>query len=428
MKRTILLISTAILLVVTSCIKRETSPAYDYQHRDYFTATFDNYFTSDESGIMVFLSDLSGKVLASERIDGQTHLYINPTSGLFPVHIIETLVYKGPVVDGKSTVYLYSYLQIVPSDWIWTTFESSNQGTANLNISNIPSHTEFNVSSKFQWIHGNTLPSYLPVSLGVIPDNLYILLHTPSSGYRYKWLTDVQDNNLQVDLSSMDATLNRTIPVPATSNLSWQLSGYLPSAQHARGLYMLDYDDRIGSSADSVTLHFPGTIFNDFQFYINTMDLADIHKQWYQYNFGTIPNRIDHLAGDIQVLDSTPAHFHVQTSGTFDRLGSTWECNPIGPYRYQWTVYGPPTATTFTFPTLPADLAAEYIGLSSDSLKLNSVEIKDFSGISSYDDLIKKMFVSGDYIANIVPQYSGLIYHMNAGKKNAGMQKAGDRK
>jgi hypothetical protein len=418
MKRITVLISTFLLLLTGSCIKKTSSPPYyDFQHRDYFSATLDNYFAPGETGIMIFLSDLSGKVLAEAWLDGETHVVLRPSSGLFPKHIVETLVYRGPLVGNKSTVYLYSYLQIAPDDWIWTTFQSQNAGSANLSISNIPSHIAYSISSKYQWIHGDVLPSSVPISLGNSPDNIYLLLKTDTSGYRYQWITNVQNSdNFHVDLSSMDITLNRTIPVPPTLNLSWQLSGYLPSAEHANGLYELDYGEKTGAYSDSVTLHFPGTIFNDFQFYINTIDPGDAHKQWYQYNFGTIPARIDHLDGNIQVMDSTPAHFLVQTAGTFDRLGSSWECNPIGPYRYQWTIFGPPAATSFIFPNLPADLAAEYIGLSADSLKLSTVEIKDFTGITSYDDLIQKMFVSGNYIANIVPKYSGLVYHMNAGK------------
>ena len=419
MKRTILLVSAILLLAANSCIKKNTDNSqYNYNHRDYFSAVFDNYFSTGETGLMIFLSDMSGNLLAEANIEGKTSVYLTPKAGtLFPELIIETLVYKGPETGGKSIVYLYSYLQVLPASWIWTTFESNNIGQASLEFSAIPTQTAYGISSNFDWIHGDVIPSSVPVGLGKNPDNIYILLNTVTNGYRYKWLTNIANaNTYPVDLSSTVQTLRKTIPIPLTSNLSYRLSGYLPAGEHARGLYTLDYGDQTGTLADSITLHYPETVFSDFQFYINTMDPSDSHKQWYQYDFGTIPNRIDHLSGNIVVLDSTPDHFLVQTTGGFDRLGSSWESNPIGPYRYQWTVYGSPSATSFKFPTLPADLSATFTGFSIDSLKLSSVEIKDFSGIASYDDLIKSMFVSGKYIANLVPKYSGLIYYTSPSK------------
>jgi hypothetical protein len=389
-----------------------------YDHRDYFSARFDNYFSPGETGLMIFLSDLSGNLLAEASLEGQNSVYLYPAPGtLFPELLVETLVYKGPVAGGKSTVYLYTYLMILPADWVWTTFESDSTGSANLHFSNIPPQTAYGISSNFQWIHGDVIPSSVTISLGKSPDNVYILLNTATNGYRYKWLTGVENmNSYPVDLSSTEMTLSKTIPIPLSSAISYRLSGYLPSGEHAKGLYTLDYGDQTGTYADSITLHFPETVFADFEFYLNSTDPSNSHKLWYQYDFGTIPARVENLTGNIVVLDSTPSHYRVQVSGAFDRLGSSWEYNPIGPNRYQWTVYGSPSATSFKFPALPADLAIEFPGFSADSLKLSSVEIKDFSGISSYDDLIKKMFVSGKYIANLVPKYSGLIYYMSPSK------------
>jgi hypothetical protein len=420
MKKKILLISSiAILLGTGSCVKTTPDTYFnDLSHRGSFSAEFDNYFSPGETGIMIFLSDLSGNLLAEANLAGKTSVYLYPPSGtLFPELMVETLVYKGPATGGKSTVYLYTYLKILPADWIWTTFINDSVGFTNLHFSGIPSQTAFGISSNFQWIHGDTLPPVLTIGLGRDPDNVYVMLNTGTTGYRYKWLTGLNVmNNYPVNLASMDLPLHKTIPIPLTSTLSYRLSGYLPGGEHAKGLYTLDYGDVTGTLTDSITLHYPETLFSDFQFYINTFDPSDPRKQWYQYDFGLIPNRIDHLAGNIVVLDSTPAHYQVQTSGTFDRLGSTWGCNPLGPYRYQWTVYGAPSSTSFKFPTLPADLASQFTGFSVDSLKLSSVEIKDFSGIDNYDDLIKSMFVSGKYIANIVPKYSGLIYYISPSK------------
>ncbi len=422
MKRTLLLtLTVAILLAAGSCVKNPNDSGYNQNHQGYFDARFANYFSPGETGLILFLSDMSGNLLAEkslEGLEGDFYVYLTPSTGnLFPEQIVETLVYKGPVVDGKSTVYLYTYLQILPASWVWTTFHSDSIGFANLNFSNIPTQTAYSISSNHQWIHGDVMPNSQRVSLGKNPDNIYLLLNTATNGYRCKWITGVgNQNNYPVNLSTTDITLSKTIPIPLTSSFSYRLSGYLPSGDHANGLYTLDYGDETGTVADSITLHYPETVFSDFQFYINTIDPSDSRKQWYEYDFGTIPDRIDHLNGNIEVLDPTPAHFHVQASGIFDRLGSSWESDPIGPNRYQWIVYGSPTATSFKFPSLPADLAAKLTGFRTDSLKLTSVEIKDFSGISSYDDLIRKMFVSGNYIANIVPEYSGLIYHITPSK------------
>jgi len=429
MKRTFLLISAVGILIGTgSCYKRivDNPPPYS-GHQDYFNARFNNYFSPGETGLRIFLSDVSGNLLAEASLEGENSAYLTPVNGtLFPDRLVETLVYKGPVSGGKSTVYLYTYLMISPADWTWTTFESDSTGSANLHFSNIPALTAYGISSKFHWIHGDVMPASVSIGLGKNPDNVYILLNTATSGTRYKWLTGVGNgNNYPVDLSSTDPTLSKTIPMPAAWNLSYRLSGYLPSGEHSKGLYTLDYGDKTGTYTDSITLHYPETLFADFEFYINALDPSNPRKQWYQYQFGTIPDRTDHLAGNIVVLDSTPAHYRVQTSGTFERLGSTWECNPVGPYRYQWTVYGPPSSTSFAFPDLPVDLANSFTGFNISSLKLSSAEIKEFSGITSYDDLISKMFVSGNYIANIVPEYSGMIYYMSTAKK--GNKPAGEK-
>jgi hypothetical protein len=421
-KLLVLLPVTALLLLASKCPKKDSNDYnYNQDHRDYFSATFDNYFSPDETGMMIFLSDMEGNLLASASIDGKTQVYLTRQGGgLFPDHIIETLVYKGPVAGDKQTVYLYSYLSILPASWIWTTFENENTGQAYLNFSNIPQHLGYSLSSNYQWDHGTALSSSISFGLGKNPDNAYLLLKTTSDGYRYKWITGLTNaHTTAVSLSAMDTPITRSIPIPGTFAYSYKLSGYLPSGEHAKGMYALDYEEGAGTYTDSATLHFPGTIFADFQFLVNTVDATDPHKQWYQYNFGTVPNRVDHLNGNITVQDSLPNQFQVQTSGIFDRLGSTWVTNPLGPYRYQWTVYGSPEATTFQFPSLPLALAQELTGFTTDSLKLINVEIKDFSDIDSYDDLIKSMFVSGNYIANIVPQYSGLIYNMAAVKSFA---------
>ncbi|MCX6248223.1 MAG: hypothetical protein NTW10_10850 [Bacteroidetes bacterium] len=424
MKRVLLLIPVIALLGTSSCVKKKQNTYYTQNH---FSATFDNYFNPGETGIMIFLSDLSGNLLAQASIEGQYHVNLYPAYGTsFPDLFVETLVYTGPESGGKSTVYLYSYLQVKAADWIWTTFESGNADTANLSFSGIPPQTGYSVSSKSQWIHGGVLPSSVAVNLWSIPDNIYILLNTSANGYRYKWLTGVGNSgNYPVNLSSTSAALTTTIPIPLTSSYYWQLSGYLPSGEHAKGYYTLDSGDHSGSYADSITLHYPETLFADYDFFINTIDPSDPHKEWYQYNFGTIPSRIDHLDGSITVLDSLPDHFRVQTTGTYDRLGSSWLYNPTGAYRYEWNVYGSPTATSFVFPKLPATLVTNFPGLNSDSLKLSSVEIKDFTGISSYADLIVKMFESGKYIANIVPKYSALVYHYSGSK--TGIKRSGKK-
>ena len=420
MKPKILTILTvALLLGSSSCIRKESTQPVDYNHRDYFSARFENYFSPGETGIMIFLSDQNGNLLSEKWINGQTSVTLYPQQGtLFPATITETLVYTSPGEGGKTMVHLYSYLQIMPASWIWKTFESVSTGSAILNFTNVPPLTAYSISSYSGWIHGDALSSAATINLGKDPDNIYLLMNTTGQGFRYKWLTGYSPSSQHtVDLSSMDTPLSKVIPIPGTSSLHYQLNGYLPSGEHAKGYYTVDYGGGTGTYMDSVVLHFPATIFNDFEFNINSIDPSDSHKQWYQYTFGTIPNSVGYLNGDISVLNSAPDNFHVQTSGTFDRLGSSWEANPIGPYRYQWTVYGAPTFTTFKFPVLPEDLAKVYTGFSADSLKLSSVEIKEFSQISSYYDLIQKMFVSGNYIANIVSGYSGLIRYMPASKK-----------
>jgi hypothetical protein len=415
----VMCLTLALLLGSFSCMKRTTAPVNDYDHRNYFSARFENYFSPGETGIMIFLSDQNGNLLSEKWINGQTSVTLYPLQGfLFPATITETLVYTSPGEDGKTIVHLYSYLQIMPASWIWKTFESATTGQAILNSTHVPAHTAYSISSYYAWIHGAALSSSETIKLGKDPDNIYFLMNTADQGFRYKWLTGAEPGNqYPVDLSSMETPLSRVIPVPGSSKLSYQLNGYLPSGEHAKGYYTVDYGEEKGTYTDSVTLHFPESIFNDFEFNINSIDPSDSSKQWYTYTFGTIPASISHLDGDISVTDPASDHFRLQTTGTFDRLGSSWEANPIGPYRYQWTVYGAPTVTTFTFPVLPDDLAMVYTGFSADSLKLSSVEIKEFSQISSYHDLIEKMFVSGNYIANIVPGYSGLIRYMPASKK-----------
>ena len=184
MKRTILLVSAILLLAANSCIKKNTDNSqYNYNHRDYFSAVFDNYFSTGETGLMIFLSDMSGNLLAEANIEGKTSVYLTPKAGtLFPELIIETLVYKGPETGGKSIVYLYSYLQVLPASWIWTTFESNNIGQASLEFSAIPTQTAYGISSNFDWIHGDVIPSYITISLGKNPDNIYILLNTVTTG------------------------------------------------------------------------------------------------------------------------------------------------------------------------------------------------------------------------------------------------------
>jgi hypothetical protein len=413
MKKNILLvIAIAILTGAASCRKKVTP----YTAPEHFSARFTNYFNPGETGIMLFLSDMSGNLLAQANLEGTDYVTLRPPSGSsFPDLFVETLVYKGPAAGGKSTVYLYSYLQVKAADWIWTTFESSSNAT--MLFTDTPMQTSYSISSKSQWIHGGVLPSSAAVSLWQNPDNIYILLNTVNNGFRYKWLTGVgSTGNYPVDLSSTLPALRKTIPIPPASALSWKLSGYLPSGEHAKGLYVLDSEEASGTYRDSVTLHYPETIFSDYEFYLNTIDPSDPRKEYYQYNFGAIPGRIDNIQGDINLIDSLPGHFRVQTTGGYDRLGSSWKYEPTGAYRYEWNVYGSPTATSFTFPVLPTSLAAQFPGFNTDSLKLSSVEIKDFAGISSYADLIVKMFESGNYIANIVPRYSGLVLHLSGSK------------
>jgi hypothetical protein len=81
MKRTIILISTvAILLIAASCIKRNSNSSLD-DHRNYFSARFDNYFSPGETGLMIFLSDLSGNLLAEASLEGQNSVGVQRTCG-----------------------------------------------------------------------------------------------------------------------------------------------------------------------------------------------------------------------------------------------------------------------------------------------------------------------------------------------------------
>ncbi len=70
--------------------------------------------------------------------------------------------------------------------------------------------------------------------------------------------------------------------------------------------------------------------------------------------------------------------------------------------------------TTLGFPSIPGDLQNKYPGFTVDSLRLDNAGIWDYSTIISYDDYIRKVFISGNYIANIVSQYSGLTCYPHA--------------
>jgi hypothetical protein len=197
---------------------------------------------------------------------------------------------------------------------------------------------------------------------------------------------------------------------------TYRLSGYLPAGEHSTGLYTLDHSDYTGGYVNNLTLHYPPSLFTDYQLYIYYHDKLEPQKEWYTYTFGAIPASVSKIDGNIQIVDSTVKNFHATATGTFDRMASNWVFDPAGAstYRYEWHIFSKSSQGPLVFPLLPPDVAATLQGFTTDSLKLSNAEIKDFDRIYSYSDYIYKVFNEGKYIANIVGQYSGLVCYPHA--------------
>ncbi|NOZ74163.1 MAG: hypothetical protein GXO90_02135 [FCB group bacterium] len=372
------------------------------------TTNFTNDWLCPECGEgIIFISDTAGNVIAEAAWSGNASFDIEAPSNItsFPDKISVTTVTS----DGRGNVTITTNLNIpVGFSWTWKGLPfpdwENPVGTAELNFQNIPDHSGYIVSSLWNSRGSNSGTLYSTYSFDIYesPVDIYVKLNTSNAGPQFLWITDVADGSYQVDLANLSSTSTKTIDFSSPVLRFYKyLYGYPVPGSHYTGRYRLDRESGRDTTVTAVNVHYPPSTFTDFRTSLYLYDADESYDFWYQTTYGDIPNTFTKIAADFDYIEVSVDNFHVQPTGTFDQIRSRWKFDD-GTNGASWYVYGASDLVQYALPPLPNSVVLKYPFLDRESFELQYADIIDFSGLSSYEEILEVVFNSPDYFYDVV--------------------------
>jgi len=383
-------------LVLLSCEDEKSGPEYPK-----FTASFINNWLSEDAGEgILFISDMDGNYLGGHTWSGDATFDVYPnTDKNFPDKIWVTTV-----TSSGNYIFITSNISVTPSDWTWKGYPQSPDylGDATLSFNNIPNDSRrYYLTSQWYSRAGYSdylnSPFYYPLRENSSQIYFSLIDYDNNSGY-YQSLENVTVNsNHTVDYDSMLTLNSKSIGLPASNyNTYLSLYGYSSAGDYYSGQYRLHYyyyEDNI----NDIAAYYPDNI-PEFRTFMRVSN-NDYSTIWYNSVYGDIPDSFEEIDGFIQVEDSNPANFSVETIGNFDEIISRWDFVDDSLY-YRWSVYGPSDLFEYMLPQLPPLLTSKYGNISRSDFEVQQTEIIDQLHLDSYEEIINTLFKTDEYFYN----------------------------
>lgn len=382
-----------------------------------FKATFTNDWLPNWSGqAIIFLSDNDGNILAEKVWTGNDgfEMYLNDGIRTYPITINVTTMKRNPVI---VELYITTYMNIpVGSSWTWKGGPStnfSNSFSVDFRFQNVPEHEKYRMSSKWLSSSGSDIRLSDNYDFFESPTDFYIKLNTTNNGVKYYWVNDVVSGIRQVDLSNMKSASSHTINLPGTAGYWLSLNGIVNPGHRYKESYYLDHNQSY--SDNSITVYYPESFFTDFKTKIYYYDDPTGKGYWSQTTYGKIPNQFTKIDADFDYVNTSRDNYEISASGDYTQTASQWISRD---YNYYWYIYGGKGVTKYKLPIFPSSAFQLFYFLDRSSFNLWEAGLQYYPELSSYDDVLSKLFNSPEYFYDVVNEVRKYTRYSTKGMEN----------
>ena len=393
-------------------------------------ATFKNNWTNSIYKTFLLIQNLNGEVIADTSFTGNANLRLVVEDGeTVPDRVIITTVTKAS--DGYINVISNAGIRSGVR-WVWDGLESENSlmFTSNISFSNMNDYERGVLSANGQYLRldefeGNyTFQHYGEENS--TEDILFMAYKNDGTGY-YQILSEASiiNNSFTIDGNNLNLAEYKLI-----SNNTGEVAdnvmlyayenqeSFASKNRHRLGYYgwrQEDFDNN-----ENFHSYYPPEYLN----FVTNLSSGDWYargqKQWFQKTHGEIPNSLEKINVDFQLVDSSATNFKINSTGIYDNIAFNFD-SPLAEYglsNYSWTIYlNPDYQDTVTFlPNLSAEVVEFHPEFSSSqsseiSLYLDKVSIYDYWCADNNDDWTDILFSDG-YYGDICSGYWRVEYYV----------------
>tara|TARA_X000001036_G_scaffold139892_1_gene132668 strand:+ start:3841 stop:5100 length:1260 start_codon:yes stop_codon:yes gene_type:complete len=388
------------------------------------TATFKNNWVRSDIVSYLAVHSLDGTLLADTSFTGNTSFSLNTADGeSAPDRILVTTI----TTDEYDNVEVVTNAGIKSDvNWIWEGVPDTYDddiGVSEYTFVNMSDFDRAVISANNSYVRtGNGMfdETYSLVHRG--PNNtedvLLMAYKTDGSGY-YKLFQDVEAGNSTIEVDGNEL-------IPATYKLidnntsevadaifidAYENNESNLSANDHRLKYRGYYPDQDYDENGDFHAHYP-PIYSKYKTGITTGVYGNSDtKYWYQRTYGDIPNSVEKINADFELINSSSDNFEISTTGVFDNAYFLFS----GENDYttvNWMVFvNPEILDEFnSLPSMSSD-AMPYSGLANTSFTLIRISLTDYLCVEDNDTWTDLLFSDG-YIWDKCSELRDVTYRM----------------
>ena len=388
-------------------------------------ATFKNNWTSADHKTFLLIQNLNGDLIADTSFTGNTSLrLVAKDSENVPERIIVTTVAK----------FDDSYISVVSNAgvrsgvrWTWDGLEDENilMFTSNISFSNMSEFERGVLSANGQYLRldefegDHTFEHY--GDKNSTEDILFMAYKNDGTGY-YQILSEASiiNNSFTIDGNDLNLANYKLI-----SNNSGEVANnvllyayenqesFASKNQHRLGYYgwrQEDFDDN-----ENFHSYYPPEYSKFVTNLTSGYWSSQGQKSWYQKIFGEIPNSLEKINADFQLVDSSATNFGINSTGDYDNIAFNFS-SEMSFGTIAWSIYLNPEVQNIvsSLPNLSGEVIEFYNEFSSTEflLSLSRVSITDFLCADNNDEWTDILFSDG-YHGDICSGYRRVEYYVD---------------
>ena len=117
-------------------------------------------------------------------------------------------------------------------------------------------------------------------------------------------------------------------------------------------------------------------------------------KSWYQKTFGDMPESVELISADINVINSDIDNFQMEISGSYDQWSMGLVDSSTG---IEWGLYVSPSVTSGKIPSFPPSVTQIYPEINRESFMITNVSVDDFLCVENMDEWLELFFNTDGY-------------------------------
>ena len=388
-------------------------------------ATFKNDWTNSTYKAFLLIQNLNGEVIADTSFTGNTNLRLLVEDGeTIPERMIITTVTK--TNDGYINVISNAGIRSGVR-WVWDGLENENSlmFTSNISFLNMSDYERGVLSANGQYLKldefaGNYTFEHFGEDNST-EDILFMAYKDDGTGY-YHILSEASiiNNSFIIDGNNLNLAEYKLI----SNNTGEAADNVMLYAYDNQESFTSKNRHRLGTM-DGVKVilmimkTFIPIIHQNISILLHTFSgdwNARGQKQWLQKTHGEIPNSLEKINADFQLVDSNATSFRINSIGIYDNIAFKFD-SQLGS-GFSWYIYLNPDFqdTVISLPNLSAGVVESHPEFSSSqsseiSLILDKVSIYDYLCADNNDEWTDILFSDG-YYGDICGGYRRLEYYV----------------